>query len=446
MGAIVETTSGKVEGQSRGAHERFLGIPFAAPPAGRAALAGAAAAAPWSGVRAARGLRALVSAAAERPARHGRRRPGRGLPVSERLHAARRRRASAPSCSGSTAAASPAAARPQALYDGGALAERGDVVVVTINYRLGALGYLHLPGADANLGQLDQIAALRWTAANIARVRRRPGAGHDLRRERGRHGRRDAARHARGARPVPRGDPAERRGAQRALARQRRPRDRRRCSRRSAWRPPSSPSCARFPPRKILEAQGAVIVGAARARHARLRADGRARDAAAARRSRRCASGASKGVALLVGSNRDESKLFRMSVAESASLSAGVTREARARRPRAAPRRRVARAARDRHVPPRARRRARRSSPASCSTRSTRTAPSASRRSGSPRRSPRTSRTPTCTCSPGRRRRGAARSARATRSSCRSCSARSRRRRWTASPARARTPSSSRRA
>ena len=56
----------------------------------------------------------------------------------------------------------------QALYDGGALAERGDVVVVTINYRLGALGYLHLPGADANCGQQDQIAALRWTAANIA--------------------------------------------------------------------------------------------------------------------------------------------------------------------------------------------------------------------------------------------------------------------------------------
>jgi para-nitrobenzyl esterase len=56
----------------------------------------------------------------------------------------------------------------QALYDGGPLAERGDVVVVTINYRLGALGYLHLPGADANCGQLDQIAALRWTAANIA--------------------------------------------------------------------------------------------------------------------------------------------------------------------------------------------------------------------------------------------------------------------------------------
>ncbi len=48
-------------------------------------------------------------------------------------------------------------------YDGGALAARGDVVVVTINYRLGALGFLD----DHNNGTLDQVAALRWVARNI---------------------------------------------------------------------------------------------------------------------------------------------------------------------------------------------------------------------------------------------------------------------------------------
>src|SRR5690606_1662565 len=62
----------------------------------------------------------------------------------------------------------------QPVYDGGPLAERGDVVVVTINYRLGALGYLYLGGhgggdwgAATNAGQLDQIEALRWVHDNI---------------------------------------------------------------------------------------------------------------------------------------------------------------------------------------------------------------------------------------------------------------------------------------
>src|SRR3546814_3948484 len=60
------------------------------------------------------------------------------------------------------------------LYDGSALAKRG-IVVVSINYRLGALGYLALPGPSAenadhvsgNYGLLDQIAALEWVKRNI---------------------------------------------------------------------------------------------------------------------------------------------------------------------------------------------------------------------------------------------------------------------------------------
>jgi para-nitrobenzyl esterase len=58
-------------------------------------------------------------------------------------------------------------------YDGSALCRRGDVVVVTINHRLNALGYLYLGAlhedfADSgNVGQLDQILALQWVRDNI---------------------------------------------------------------------------------------------------------------------------------------------------------------------------------------------------------------------------------------------------------------------------------------
>lgn len=54
-------------------------------------------------------------------------------------------------------------------YDGQNLAAR-DVVVVTINYRLGPLGFFFHPdlGTDGNFGMMDQIAALHWVKQNIA--------------------------------------------------------------------------------------------------------------------------------------------------------------------------------------------------------------------------------------------------------------------------------------
>jgi para-nitrobenzyl esterase len=63
----------------------------------------------------------------------------------------------------------------QAMYDGAAMARRG-IIVVSINYRLGILGYLSHPGLSAesregisgNYGLMDQIAALRWINRNIA--------------------------------------------------------------------------------------------------------------------------------------------------------------------------------------------------------------------------------------------------------------------------------------
>jgi para-nitrobenzyl esterase len=67
------------------------------------------------------------------------------------------------------------------LYDGANLARRGDVVVVTINHRLGLLGYTYLGHASdlfkasGNVGMLDIVAALAWVRDNIANFGGDPG-------------------------------------------------------------------------------------------------------------------------------------------------------------------------------------------------------------------------------------------------------------------------------
>ncbi|WP_084584034.1 carboxylesterase/lipase family protein [Sphingomonas azotifigens] len=69
-----------------------------------------------------------------------------------------------------------------AMYDGARIAARG-VILVSINYRLGILGYLAHPalsaesgeGISGNYGLLDQIAALRWVRRNIAAFGGDPG-------------------------------------------------------------------------------------------------------------------------------------------------------------------------------------------------------------------------------------------------------------------------------
>ncbi|HLJ06915.1 MAG TPA: carboxylesterase family protein, partial [Acidimicrobiia bacterium] len=68
------------------------------------------------------------------------------------------------------------------MYDGAALAQRGDVVVVGVNHRLGALGYLSLAeafgaevAASGSAGALDMVAALEWVRDNVAAFGGDPG-------------------------------------------------------------------------------------------------------------------------------------------------------------------------------------------------------------------------------------------------------------------------------
>ncbi|MCZ2108511.1 MAG: carboxylesterase family protein [Dehalococcoidia bacterium] len=172
--AVVETTYGKLRGEQREAHLAFRGIRYAGPAGGSHRFRAPTPPEHFEGVRdatewgtAARQTSHPIPGFAASgpqdedclflnvftPAADDRRRP-----VLFWIHGG-----------GFTHGT---AAEP--LYDGGPLAVLGDVVVVSINYRLGAFGYLylgeHLPGAGlaANAGQLDQVAALEWVRDNIA--------------------------------------------------------------------------------------------------------------------------------------------------------------------------------------------------------------------------------------------------------------------------------------
>jgi len=178
---VVATDDGALQGITAGAVDEFLGIPYAAPPVGNLRWRPPAPAASWRGVRQATQFGPSCPQAASpfappgpfsenclylnvyTPAVHAA--AGEGRPVLVWIHGG-----------GLTEDAG-------RNYDGSKLAADG-VVVVTINYRLGALGFLAHPalasrpgGPAGNYGLMDQQAALRWVQRNIARFGGNP---HDV--------------------------------------------------------------------------------------------------------------------------------------------------------------------------------------------------------------------------------------------------------------------------
>jgi para-nitrobenzyl esterase len=172
-GPVVETAPGKVRGTERDGINRFRGIPYAAPPVGERRWQPPQPAGPWPGTRDATeaGPACMQPEAPDLP---------KGTPQSEDCLTLE---VTAPATTGKkrpvmvwipgggfiTGAGS--------IYDPARLVKDGDIVVVTVNYRLGVFGFFAHPelGDDANFGLQDQVAALRWVRDNIAAFGGDPG-------------------------------------------------------------------------------------------------------------------------------------------------------------------------------------------------------------------------------------------------------------------------------
>jgi para-nitrobenzyl esterase len=171
---IVHTTQGRVVGFSDGKVDRFLGIPYAAPPVGDLRWKAPSAAPQWDGVRDAiqpgsqcvqpngNGNEDCLYLNIYRPAGTEHR---DSLPVIFFIHGGGNQQGSGND------------------YDPSEWVTNTGIIVVTINYRLNVFGFLALPALDTeagerssgNYGLMDQQAAMHWVSANI----RAFGGGRD---------------------------------------------------------------------------------------------------------------------------------------------------------------------------------------------------------------------------------------------------------------------------
>ena len=172
MRPIVDVSTGRVRGTSENGIDRFLGIPYAAPPVGERRFRAPEPAAAWEGERDASVFGPTAPQRPYGPAiapylatvevpgddiltvnvwTPADRAPDAALPVLVFVHGGALTRG--------------AAALP--TYDGERFARHG-IVYVSIQYRLGQEGFAVLDGVPQNLGVLDQRAALRWVRREIA--------------------------------------------------------------------------------------------------------------------------------------------------------------------------------------------------------------------------------------------------------------------------------------
>ena len=176
QGPVVKSAAGALEGRIQGSLKVFKGIPYALPPVGPARWKPPAPMPPWTGVRKA----TEFGSACFQPERGGSNfyaldpMPNLSedcLTLNIWAPAAAH---NAPVFFWIYGGSLTIGASSDPTYDGASLAARG-IVVVSINYRLGVLGWLAHPelshespaGVSGNYGLLDQIEALQWVRRNI---------------------------------------------------------------------------------------------------------------------------------------------------------------------------------------------------------------------------------------------------------------------------------------
>ncbi|MBS0470210.1 MAG: carboxylesterase family protein [Proteobacteria bacterium] len=184
VSAIAEIAQGKLQGVARDGVLRFNGIPYAKPPVGALRWQAPEPAEGWAGVRDAAHFGNIAPQVASAAGAVLGGTPGTRSEDCLYLNV------QTPACDGAKRAvmvwihggAFVTGAGSVGTYNGKYIVPRGDIVLVTINYRLGAFGFLNLrdatdrklPGTGAE-GLADQIAALRWVKENIAQFGGDPG-------------------------------------------------------------------------------------------------------------------------------------------------------------------------------------------------------------------------------------------------------------------------------
>lgn len=190
LSPAVEITTGKIRGASAGGILSFKGIPYAAPTGGANRFLPPQPIAAWTGTRDALAYRGK---APQSPAQVKRRSEMDGilgpLDTTPETEDSLTLNVWTPGTSGSRpvmvwlhGGAFAYGSGNRAVTDGGNLATRGDVVVVSVNHRLNICGYLHLEdiggerfAGSGNAGSLDMITALEWVRDNIAQFGGDPG-------------------------------------------------------------------------------------------------------------------------------------------------------------------------------------------------------------------------------------------------------------------------------